>query len=860
MTILTPNRRLSAHLLKQHNQAQATNIAPAHDTHVLSNINCWPTIDVLPIQSWLLRIWNEYSSQQITQTLPQLLTAQQEAILWEEILNQSSLKNSLLQISATADMAKSAWGLLKQWNLELDHSGLNTTEDSKTFLTWARQFKKLCQQNNWLDTQSLPELITNLIQTNKIKPPKEIILYGFTELTPQQNRLFSICEQNGSVISHQNNLAENNLSRLRTCSTDEESEIYTMARFAKYQLQHCTDQKLTIGCVVPQLENRRDRISQIFSEVFLDKSLFNISAGKKLTSYSIIQMALELLKLLSGTITIDRLSILLRSPFMGDAEREYIKRSQLDLKLRSENRSSVTLDILIKSKCVLLAKRIESLPTTNENQSLSMNAWAVFFMDCLKILGWPGERSLNSNEYQIVQRWLDVFTEFQELDLILSPRNYHEALHILEQMTTKTIFQPQTPEAPVQVLGMLEAAEIPFDYLWVMGLDDTSWPPFAKPNPFIPHPLQKMLNMPHAAAERELEYSKRLMEQLTNSAKNIIFSYAQKNNDFEQQPSSLILPVESISSTELKLAEFQSFANTLFQSKSLDTIIDEQASMISADEKISGGVSIIKQQAACPFKAFAEFRLHAKPVEEITPGLREQDRGTIIHKALELIWKQCLDSASLAALSENELKKIIDDAARQALETIVNRGTPKGSRYLQLELDRLNNMLWNWLEIEKSRPAFKVISQEEKRQFQIGHLPISLRIDRIDELEHDGSQLIIDYKTGKDNSTQKWFGDRPDEPQLPLYCISDPERATAIAFAQVRVDKPCFKGISKDETEIKSIQKIKSKTWKQQVDEWQTTLTDISNEFYQGIARVSPKNKDETCRLCQLQILCRIYE
>ena len=56
----------------------------------------------------------------------------------------------------------------------------------------------------------------------------------------------------------------------------------------------------------------------------------------------------------------------------------------------------------------------------------------------------------------------------------------------LGRMAAETLFQPETPEVPVQVLGLIEAAGMTFDHLWVMGLSDEAWPTPVHLNPFIP--------------------------------------------------------------------------------------------------------------------------------------------------------------------------------------------------------------------------------------------------------------------------------------------------------------------------------------------------------------------------------------
>lgn len=873
-TILTPNRRLSATLLKKHQQYQMT-----------QKQSSWRTLNVLPFTSWIQQLWNEYTAKHID-TTPFILTTQHEQILWEEILQQSPKTESLLQLSATAELAKSAWSSLKQWRVDLTNPALNMTGDSSVFQQWAVQFQTLCAKNHWVDTHSLLEIVCEKIETKYISLAQRIIVIGFTELSPQQKHLFMLCEKVGTEVIYRNiqekAYMKEKENEFFVSLSDEETEIRTMARWAKASLENHTT-TLTIGCVVPHLENIRDRVSQIFSEVFHDNHsyslehthlAFNISAGKSLSTYPIIHTALKLLNLYTQNISIENLSSLLRSPFIGEAEFERIKRATFDSRLRNANITNISIDTLfaengklnIENHCPSLAKRILKLSTQLKDISalLPVSGWVKIFMEILTTLGWPGERSLNSHEYQIVQRWLELLNEYRAFDTILQSQNYQNALHYLTRLTTQSVFQPQTNEAPIQILGILEAADLPFDFTWVMGLDDTTWPPSAKPNPFIPLRLQKILQMPHSSAERELIYSKRLIDQLRCSAKNIIFSHSLKNGDCELRPSSLITSFKKIQPDQIHLSQFISCAEHIYKSKKTETIHDEYAPSIQADEQIRGGVTIFKQQAACPFKAFAEIRLHARSLESPTIGLRSQDRGTITHKALELIWKEIKNSTALNKFNELELKKSLDEAISQAIQSTTGQEL-KNVRYLILESQRLHVLLWNWLQLEKTRPPFKVISQEQERTATIGKIPITLRVDRIDELS-DGCHLIIDYKTGKNNHIKYWFSERPDEPQLPIYCITNPHNTIGIAFAEVHPSNLILKGISKTNLDIMSIKQFhethyaENKDWKQQLQTWQETLEKIGNQFYEGNAQVDPKDIVETCRYCDLKALCRIHE
>ena len=145
---------------------------------------------------------------------------------------------------------------------------------------------------------------------------------------------------------------------------------------------------------------------------------------------------------------------------------------------------------------------------------------------------------------------------------------------------------------------------------------------------------------------------------------------------------------------------------------------------------------------------------------------------------------------------------------------------------------------------------------EQKRLLKVAGLELSGRIDRMDRLP-DGSHLLIDYKTGNPNP-KVWGGPRPEDPQLPLYAVSASENIGAVAFARLTAGKMAFLGVSKEKNVLPEVKPAKS--WPDLLAEWKREAESLGASFAAGEAHVDPKSDLDTCRLCDLQTLCRVYE
>ncbi|MDX1252654.1 MAG: PD-(D/E)XK nuclease family protein [Gammaproteobacteria bacterium] len=869
-TLLTANRRLARHLRQ------------AFDTHQRRHGRVvWATADILPLSAWLERCWNEVLDTAGQTEFPALLNSHQELALWERIIANSPEGKGLLRIPAAAQEAQEAWMLLRQWRISLDDMRPPLNDDAHAFRRWARHFAKLCSASAWMDRGSLMDFAAQQINTGALKAPRHVLLAGFDELTPQQQALIAALRAADVIVDELPPPALTG-AVMRIGLADAEAEIRVAARWVRDLLERGAG---SIGVVIHDLGAVREKVVRIFNDTLLpgavmpggddDIPLYNISLGQPLQDQPVVHAALLILDMAQGRLPLEKAGSLLRSPFLAGAEQEMTRRARLDARLRRVGEPTVSVETLRRHAlgggengvCPQLAaaldRWLEVVRSLPKRQTPS--AWAADFARLLAAIGWPGERSLDSREYQAVMAWRELLADYAQLDVVVTRQGMGDALSRLRQMTGSILFQPQGADAPVQILGVLEAAGMQFDHLWVMGLHDEVWPASPRPNPFLPHELQRRHGLPHASAERELLFARRLTDRLLAAAPRVIASYPKQDGDRERRPSPLIAGLPETPPDQLSLARHDSWMNVIHAAQTIEERDDHQAPTLAAGTSVSGGTGVLKQQAACPFRAFAEHRLGAKPLPVADVGLSPSERGQLLHAALERVWQRLRRHEDLCRASPEEVREIVAEAVAAAIDGMAQkRRSTFTAKFKVLEEDRLLRLITDWLELEKRRAAFTVLELEQQHVMHVGGLMLSTRIDRIDRLP-DGRQVIVDYKTS-DANIGGWFGDRPDEPQLPLYCAYNGESVAGLAFAQLRPGSSAFKGLTQNAHVMPGVKALaetkygRAFAWDELVGEWQKTLQRLADEFRAGRAEVDPKKPPQTCQFCALPALCRINE
>jgi probable DNA repair protein len=361
--------------------------------------------------------------------------------------------------------------------------------------------------------------------------------------------------------------------------------------------------------------------------------------------------------------------------------------------------------------------------------------------------------------------------------------------------------------------------------------------------------------MPGADRAADFEFARNVTHRICASAPTVFASFARRQED--AQPSA-----SAVFSTLRWNAHLCACAMQQPQAEDIyfetEPLLD-RSHVPWREDRTAGGAEVLRDQAACPFRAFASKRLHAKTLEEIEEGLGRRDRGNIVHAVLQGFWSEVIDHQRLVALTEQQSLEILHRQITAALKRH-SAGDAWTTAFLSAESDRLKELLTGWLAVERTRSPFTVLQQEQSIQTQIGPLKLRLRMDRVD---HTASgRLILDYKTGK-ASVRDWEGDRPDQPQLPLYALGTAPLG-GLGFACISPKKTTIIGLQHREGAFfpRGDERGEKMTdpLAQRIEKWREVLTILADEFVSGEARVSPKKGFVTCRNCGLETLCRVAE
>jgi probable DNA repair protein len=855
-TILTPTARLAR--AERRRRAEARRSAGQQ---------AWTADPVLTLSTWIAQLRDEALVAGAIDAVP--ISAVQARALWAQAIDTEIFVGE----PRVAELAERAWRTVHEYRLQPPEAWpeLLLSEDARAFRGWAERFQSLCAELGVTDEWAFATRLPALIASGDVAAPASIELVG-RELppTPLEQALLEAlaaagCDVAGAAVPDAS-IADHAL-RVEAFETPDR-ELLAAAEWARGQLEDQPDRSIAI--VVPDLGERLEAVDRVFRGVF-DPPAFalagngaepwHVSLGPPLAEWPLVADALIVLQLDPGRLSQARASRLLRSPWLSGWTGEFAPRAEAVRRLMDRAPHEITAMEWARDAeragAAGLARRIRHWQALRKEHrpAARPSDWVGRFQAELEAMGFGRGRELDSREFQALNRWHQLLEALSTLDVVAAgPVSRARAVALVAERARATRFRERDPGCPVEVLGVEEALGSRFDATWIATLDHENWPKSARRDPLIPGPIQAAV--PTASGDGQLARARAELAGLLRTAPEVRGSFSSGS---DEQPRTLTPLLPGVEATQAERPAVPEPA-------ALEWLDDDVRAPAPAGAGTRGGTGVLRDQSACPFRAFAAHRLAAMHPQPPRPGLDAAARGNLIHRALELFWDGLTGRAELAAMDDRDLQAGIERAAAQAVAEFVRPYRHRlGAGGRALEQRCTARALTNWLAVERARGEFRVVGREVGIEMRFGRLVLRGKIDRVDET--DAGTVLIDYKTGRATKSA-WTPDpRIVDPQLPAYALALETAPAAIAFARLTADDLRFDGLAETDPGIPGVVTLADAKhgwrhyddWSGLLKTWRGQLEALADAFVSGRAEVDPRDA-QACRYCDLHALCRIDE
>lgn len=881
--LLAPNYRSSDQLLEQLCRYR---LQQGHGP-------AFPRPAIRAIDLWVADLWQRLAALHDAAVLDwQVLEPADEQLLWQQVISATSPELLLLNREGTAVAAAEAWRLLQQAQLSLgavrQHLVLgdnSQTDDREHAYAWFQAFARQCQAQQLLTLSDRLQHLLRFITDGSLRQlgllPPRLLLSGFDAPPPLYQALFAaLAEQQVGIDTWA--ASPGNPTRTLEIYREPADECRAAAAWAQALLDQ--DPQASIGIITADSTLQKGMLEQAFAQRFSTQpgAYSNTLAGT-LDEVPFVHTALQCLSWLDDSIDTLSCCSLLRSPWLIAADDEADARAELELLLRKPQalqlRCAELRSHCLESEhpwyCPVLGTHLLDLGKAFRAQPKrqSLPRWLQFFEDCWhKLL--VREALFECGAREVIQSWEKLLGQVQSSAALYGELDFNAARQVFTQLTHATQLGTGRQQASILLLTPAMAAGLRFNHLWCLQMTEDLWPGERQAHPYLPLSLQREHAMPGAERQQALHDARALLDNLRASTSGtLVFSHANSDQDLPLRRSGL-LPADLPTREQTPSTRPGALHPALGDMALAACIIDDGTVTVplALPRQAEGGASLLSSQSACPFKAFAQYRLRARELPQPLYGVPARVVGECIHAALQQFWRGIGDQATLLASSNASIDQALEAALRPALQRL-ERLYPAllTPRWLDLERKRLLALLQDWLEQERLRGAFRVIATEQELFWSHRQLRLRLRIDRLDR-HADGSSVIIDYKTGN-LPPPRWEEQRPAAPQLPLYAqaldSTQPDApglppAKALLYAQIQVDRRIYTGIAADDSVYPGVltptsTKLSAQDWGALEQGWQRVLGLLAEEFLQGYVAVQPA-RGNSCTYCHLGSLCRIDE
>ena len=405
-----------------------------------------------------------------------LRTPAQVAHAWNRIV--AAQAAPLIDARGASALAADAWSLVHAWGAGGESwrgwAGTGDADDDPAaFARWANRYAAALADSGSIDPAQLPDLLSRWAPRVPAWRGTPVVLAGFIEFAPQQERLLAALAAAGADVVRADTLSHAPGRAWRTDGATPHDEIALALSWARDRA--IGEPGATIGIVVEDLALRRDEIRALADDVLCpalqwpgelaSPRPYNLSLGVPLSEAPLVAAALDLIGWAHSALPVGRAAALLRSPHVASGADPWMRRARLERDWLLQGRRDITtraaVGALRNADRALGERWAQALDRHRLPAAGTPRAFAEASRGWLDALGWPGGRAPESAEFQARRAWDEALASFATLGAVEGRLSRADALAALRAHMAAKIFQPESPPAAIEIVGVLEAAGSP---------------------------------------------------------------------------------------------------------------------------------------------------------------------------------------------------------------------------------------------------------------------------------------------------------------------------------------------------------------------------------------------------------------
>ncbi len=346
------------------------------------------------------------------------------------------------------------------------------------------------------------------------------------------------------------------------------------------------------------------------------------------------------------------------------------------------------------------------------------------------------ELKLHSIEYSFIKDLKDLQSVFKDL------------------LSTEKVNFRGEPLEGLQIMGMLESRNLDFETVIITSVNEGILPAGKTNNSFIPFDVKREFGLP-AYKEKDAVYTYHFYR-LLQRAKNIYLIYNTEPDVIEGGEKSrfisqLLTDENHRENIDAKIAvpQINAVPHTPVVIEKDNDIMNKISEVLTKGLSPSSLTNYIKN----PINFYKQKILKLKEVLEVEETIASNTFGTVLHKAMEVLYNPFLGSFLTEAKLKEQLPKIRAVVKSELSKIYAEEDIMRGKNLIAFNVivAYINNFISKEIQDIKHH-SIKIKALENELSIKIDVpgilIPVTLKgtLDRIDE--KDGILRILDYKTG----------------------------------------------------------------------------------------------------------------